>query len=51
MTKAHEGFAAGGVQKHSAGDDFPITNYSVGGYPRPGNGCYWVVSHPAGTKR
>ncbi len=52
MTKANSGFVAdSGVQKHSAGDDFPITHHCVGGYPRPGNECYWVVSHPAGTKR
>ena len=51
MTKAHSGFAAGGVQSHSAGDDFPITSHCVGGYPRPGNGAYWVVSHPSGAKR
>ena len=28
-----------------------ITHYCVGGYPRIGNGAYWVVAHPAGTKR
>ena len=52
MTKANSGFVAdSGVQKHSAGDDFPITHYCVGGYPKLGNGAYWVVAHPAGTKR
>ena len=52
MKDSHSGFVGNsGLQKHSAGDDFPITSYSVGGYPRPGNDCYWVVSHPAGTKR
>ena len=28
-----------------------ITHYSVGGYPRNENGAFWVVCHPAGTKR
>ena len=52
MTKANSGFVAdSGVQAHSAGSDFPITTYSVGGYPRWGNDAFWVVSHPAGTKR
>jgi len=52
MTKANSGFVAdSGVQAHSAGSDFPITHYSVGGYPRNENDAYWVVCHPAGTKR
>ncbi len=51
MTKAHKGFAAGGVQAHSADDDFPITHHCVGGYPRGDGKAYWVVSHPCGTKR
>lgn len=52
MKDSHSGFVGNsGLQKHSAGSDFPITHYSVGGYPRAGNDCYWVVSHPAGTKR
>ena len=52
MTKANSGFVAdGGVQKHSAGDDFPITHYCVGGYPGDDNDAYWVIQHPAGTKR
>ena len=52
MAKANSGFVANsGIQKHSAGDDFPITHYCVGSYPRPGNGAYWVVSHPSGAKR
>tara|TARA_R110002012_G_scaffold276647_1_gene463646 strand:+ start:238 stop:510 length:273 start_codon:yes stop_codon:yes gene_type:complete len=28
-----------------------ITYYAVGGYPRKDNDAYWVVQHPAGTKR
>ena len=28
-----------------------ITHYSVGGYPRNDNFAFWVVCHPAGTKR
>jgi histidinol phosphatase-like PHP family hydrolase len=28
-----------------------ITHYSVGGYPRKENDAYWVICHPAGTKR
>jgi hypothetical protein len=28
-----------------------ITHYSVGGYPRSENDAFWVVCHPAGTKR
>jgi len=28
-----------------------ITHYSVGGYPRIYNNAFWVVCHPAGTKR
>ena len=52
MTKANSGFVAdSGVQAHSAGSDFPITTYSVGGYPRNENDAFWVVCHPAGTKR
>ncbi len=51
MKDSHNGFAAGGVQQHSAGSDFPITTYSVGGYPRNENDAYWVICHPAGTKR
>jgi hypothetical protein len=52
MTKANSGFVAdSGVQAHSAGSDFPITHYSVGGYPRIENDAFWVVCHPAGTKR
>ena len=52
MTKANSGFVAdSGVQAHSAGSDFPITHYSVGGYPRNENDAFWVVCHPAGTKR
>ncbi len=52
MTTANSGFVAdSGVQKHSAGDHFPITTYSVGGYPRRENDAYWVICHPAGTKR
>lgn len=52
MTKANSGFVAdSGVQQHSAGDDFPITHYCVGGYPRIKNDAYWVIQHPAGTKR
>ena len=52
MTKAQDGFSAdSGVQRHSSGDIFPITVHSVGGTPRIDNDYYWVVSHPAGTKR
>jgi hypothetical protein len=52
MTKANSGFVAdSGIQAHSAGSDFPITTYSVGGYPRYENDAFWVVCHPAGTKR
>tara|TARA_R100001198_G_C5112923_1_gene139516 strand:- start:185 stop:526 length:342 start_codon:yes stop_codon:yes gene_type:complete len=52
MTKANSGFVAdSGVQKHSAGDDYPITHYCVGDYPRIENDGYWVIQHPAGTKR
>jgi len=52
MTKANSGFVAdSGVQQHSAGSDFPITHHSVGGYPRKENDAYWVICHPAGTKR
>ena len=52
MTKANNGFVAdSGVQQHSAGDIFPITVHSVGGTPAWGNDYYWVVSHPAGSKR
>ena len=52
MTKANRGFVAdSGVQKHSAGDDYPITHHCVGGYPSGDNQAYWVVQHPAGTKR
>ncbi len=28
-----------------------ITIHSVGGYPRNENSAYWVITHPAGTKR
>jgi len=28
-----------------------ITHHCVGYYPKDDNGAYWVVSHPAGTKR
>lgn len=28
-----------------------ITHYCVGGYPASDNRAYWVVQHPAGTKR
>ena len=52
MTKAHDGFVAdSGVQAHSAGSDFPITAYSVGGYPEAENDAFWVICHPSGTKR
>ncbi len=52
MTKANNGFVAdSGIQQHGAGSDFPITHYSVGGYPRNENDAYWVICHPAGTKR
>ena len=52
MTKANSGFVAdSGIQAHSAGSDFPITTYSVGGYPSWANDAFWVVCHPAGTKR
>ena len=52
MKTLHSGFVAdSGVQQHSAGDDFPITHYCVGNYPRVGNGAYWVVAHPSGAKR
>ena len=28
-----------------------ITHYSVGGYPGVNNFAFWVICHPAGTKR
>jgi len=51
MKNAHSGFAAGGVQNHSAGEDFPVTHYCVGGYPREGSHAYWMVQHPCGVQR
>ena len=51
MKKAHSGFATGGVQNHSAGEDFPITHYCVGGFPTDDNDAYWVVQAPCGFKR
>ena len=52
MAKAQSGFVGdSGVQAHSAGDDFPITHYCVGGIPKGDGRCYWVIQHPCGTKR
>ena len=52
MAKAQSGFVGdSGVQAHSAGDDFPITHFCVGGIPKGGGKNYWVVQHPCGTKR
>lgn len=52
MKDSHKGFVGNsGVQSHSAGCDFPITHYCVGGFPDGFNGCYWVVQHPCGAKR
>tara|TARA_Y100000361_G_C10963448_1_gene240044 strand:+ start:180 stop:452 length:273 start_codon:yes stop_codon:yes gene_type:complete len=28
-----------------------IVTYCVGGYPKTHNSAYWVIMHPAGTKR
>ena len=39
------------TKAHSTGNDFPITHHCVGGYPTVDNQAYWVVQHPAGTKR
>ncbi len=51
-SKANSGFVAdSGVQKHSAGDHFPITCHHVGDWPRRENNGYFVVSHPSGVKR
>ena len=52
MTKANTGFVGdSGVQSHSAGDYFPITNYQVGGWPSKDNSHYHVVCAPCGVKR
>jgi hypothetical protein len=52
MRKVHSGFVQNsGVQNHSAGEDYPITHYCVGGFPRDGNDAYWVVQAPCGFKR
>ena len=52
MKDAHKGFVGqSGVQEHSAGSDFPVTHYCVGGFPAGSNSYYWVVQHPCGTKR
>ena len=39
------------MAKSDTDSDFPITSYSVGGYPRNDNDAFWVVCHPSGTKR
>ena len=39
------------MTKSDTDRDFPITTYSVGGYPRNENDAFWVVCHPAGTKK
>ena len=59
MKDAHKGFVGQslhwkylpGVQEHSAGSDFPVTHYCVGGFPSGRGGSYWVIQHPCGTKR
>jgi hypothetical protein len=51
--KPHTGFVAdSGVQSHSSGKYFPITNYQVGGWPDvENNSFYHVVCSPCGVKR
>ena len=52
MKDAHKGFVGqSGVQEHSAGSDFPVTHYCVGGFPDGRGNGYWVTQHPCGTKR
>ena len=48
--KAHSGFH-GGVQAHSQGEHYPITEYTCGGWPPNNEEAYFVVQHPCGTKR
>ena len=50
MTKAHSGFH-GGVQAHSQGEHYPITEYTCGGWPPHSQKAYFVVQHPCGVKR
>ena len=54
MKNAHSGFvAASGIQNHSAGESFPITEYTCGGWPpndKTGR-SYFVALAPCGTRR
>ena len=54
MTKAQSGFVAdSGVQQHSAGEYFPITEYTVGGWPpnEEQGKAYFVAVAPCGIRR
>ena len=54
MTKAQNGFVAdSGVQQHSAGEYFPITEYTVGGWPpnEPEGDAFFVAVAPCGIRR
>lgn len=54
MTKAQNGFVAdSGVQQHSAGEHFPITEYHVGGWPpnEEVGKAFFVAVAPCGIRR
>ncbi len=54
MTKALTGFVAdSGVQQHSAGKHFPITEYTVGGWPpnEVSGKAFFVAVAPCGTRK
>ena len=49
MRNTHTGFVGqSGVQAHSAGDYFPITEVCVGGWPPSDSNAFWRIQAPCG---
>lgn len=50
MKTVHSGFVGqSGVQEHSAGDHFPITESTVGGWPPNDSSAFWRIQAPCGV--